>query len=182
MHARAVEDFEARLVELHHGELQDVGLGGAALAASFAASALYPPLVIPLFVGGIAVGALGIRAIWRHWDLVDRLADDRDAYTIPAVWEYAAREARMERRAYYAALIQSWTRTPQPWTAEITRELDELAHDLENEALELDPVAAVACRRLLTDPTVSPLFGGVSRAADLRSRIAQIRAGFRHGT
>ena len=34
MHARAVEDFEARLVELHHDELQDVGLGGAALAAS----------------------------------------------------------------------------------------------------------------------------------------------------
>ena len=85
----------------------------------------------------------------------------------------------MERRAYYAALIRSWARTPQAWTAEITDELDELAHDLEDEALELDPAAAVACRRLLTDPTVSPLFGEVHRAADLRSRIAQIRAGFR---
>ena len=179
MHARAVEDFDARLVELHHGELQDVGLGGAALAASLAATALCPPLVMPLFVGGIAMEVLGIRAIWRHWDLVDRLADDRDAYTIPAVSKYAAREARMERRAYYAALIRSWARTHRSWTAEVTDELDELAHDLENEALELDPVAAVACRRLLTDPTVSPLFGGVSRAADIRSRIARIRAGFR---
>ena len=98
-------------MELHHDELQDIGLGGAALAASLAATALCPPLVMPLFVGGIAVGALGIRAIWRHWDLVDRLADDRDAYTIPEVRDYAAREARIERRAYYAALVRSWART-----------------------------------------------------------------------
>ena len=182
MHARAVDDCAARLVELHHGELQDAALGGAALAASLAATALYPPLVMPLFVGGITMGALGIRALWRHWDLVDRLADDRDAYAIREVREYAAREARMERRAYYAALIQSWTRPPDCWIAEITDELDELAHELEDEALELDPVAAVACRRLFTDPAASPLFGEVSRAADLRSCIARIRAGFRPGT
>jgi hypothetical protein len=178
MHARAIDDFERKLVELHRDELQDAGLAGAALAASLAATALYPPLVMPLYIGGIAVGALAIRAIWRHWDLVDRLADNRDAYTIPAVRDYAAREARIERREYYAALIRCRARTPQPWTAEITDELDGLAHDLEDEALELDAVAAVACRRLLTDPTVSPLFDEVHGAGDLRSRIAQIRAGF----
>ena len=120
MHARAVEDFERRLGELHRDELQEFGLGGAALAASFAAATLCPPLVIPLFVGGIAVAGLGIRASWRHWDLLDQLADDRDAYTIPEVRDYAAREARIERRAYYAALIRSWTRIPQPWVAEVT--------------------------------------------------------------
>ena len=178
MYARAVEDFETELVKLHHDELQDVGLGGAALAASLAATALCPPLAMPLFVGGVAVGALGIRAFWRHWDLVDRLADDRDAYTILEVRDYAAREARIERRAYYAALVRSWTRTPQSWIAEITDELDELANDLEDEALELDPVAAVSCRRLLTEPTGSPLFREMHGAEDLRSRIAQIRAGF----
>jgi hypothetical protein len=178
MRARAVEDFERRLVELHHDELQEFGLSGGALAASLAATALCSQLVMPLFVGGIAVGALGIRTIWRHWDLVDRLADDRDAYTIPEVRDYAAREARIERRAYYAALIRSWTRTHQSWISEITDEIDELAHDLEDEALALDPVAAVACRRLLTEPAGSPLFREVHGAADLRSRIAQIRAGF----
>jgi hypothetical protein len=179
MHARAIEESETRLVELHHDELEHVGLGGAALAASLAATALCPPLVIPLFVGGMAMEALGIRAIWRHWDLVDRLADDCDAYTIVEVRDYAAREARIERRAYYAALIRSWTRTPESWIAEATDELDELAHDLDDEALELDPAAAIACRRLLTDPSVSPLFGERQDAEDLRSRIAQIRAGFR---
>ena len=179
MHARAVEDSETRLLELHHDEFQNVGLGGAALAAALAATALCPPLVMPLFVGGMTMEALGIRAIWRHWDLVDRLADDGDAYTIDEVRDYAAREARMERRAYYAALIRSWTRTPQSWIAEMTDELDELAHDLEDAALELDPVAAIACRRLLTDPTVSPLLGERHGADDLRSRIVQIRAGFR---
>ena len=179
MHARAVEDFERRLGELHRDELQEFGLGGAALAASFAAATLCPPLVIPLFVGGIAVAGLGIRASWRHWDLLDQLADDRDAYTIPTVRDYAAREARIERRAYYAALIRSWTRIPQPWVAEVTDELDDLAHDLEDEALDLDPAAAVACRRLLTEPTHSPLFGDAHGAEDAHLRIAQIRAGFR---
>jgi hypothetical protein len=179
MHARAVEDFERRLVELHRDEVQEFGLGGAALAASFAAATLCPPLVIPLFVGGIAVAGLGIRANWRHWDLLDRLADDRAAYTIPEVRDYAAREARIERRAYYAALIRSWTRIAQPWVAELTDELDDLAHDLEDEALDLDPVAAVACRRLLTEPTNSPLFGDGHGAEDAHLRIAQIRAGFR---
>ena len=179
MHARAVEDYETCLLELHHDELQNVGLGGAALAASLAATALCPPLVMPLFVGGMAMEALGIRAMWRHWDLVDRLADDCDAYTIVEVRDYAAREARMERRAYYAALIRSWTRTPPSCIAEMTDQLHELADDLEDEALDLGPVAAIACRRLLTDPTVSPLLGERHRAEDLRSRIAQIRAGFR---
>ena len=173
-----MESLERRLVELHHDELQECGLGGGALAASLAATVVCPPLVMPLFVGGIAAGALGIRAVWRRWDLVDRVADDRDAYAIPEVDDDAAREARIERRAYYAALVRSWAHTPQSWVAEVTDELDELARDLEDESLELEPGAAVACRRLLTEPGDNPLFRDVHGAPALRARIARIRAGF----
>ena len=67
-------------------------------------TAIYVPVVLPLFVGGLAVGMLGMRTFWQRWDIVDRLADERDAYVIPEVLSYAARDACMERRSNSAAL------------------------------------------------------------------------------
>jgi hypothetical protein len=37
-----------------------------------------------------------VRAVWRRWDLVDRLTGERDAYVISEVLAYASREATME--------------------------------------------------------------------------------------
>src|SRR5262245_4396969 len=92
MYARAIDEAHTRLAELRRDELQDTVLAGTALSASLAATSLYPPLALPLFVGGVTLGVLGVRAIWRRWDLLDRLADDRDAYVIRQVREYAARD------------------------------------------------------------------------------------------
>ena len=179
MHARAIDEAQARLFELHNDEIQDIALGGVALAASLASTALFPALAVPLFVGGVTMEILGIRALWRHWDLLDRLADDRDAYAIRQVREYAARDARMERRTRYGALVRSWAQTPTGWIAEMGDELEELARELEDTTLDLDPAAALACRRLLTEPTASPLFEEPDASRDLRSCICSIRAGFR---
>lgn len=179
MHARAIDEAQARLFELHNDEVQDIALGGVALSASLASTALFPPLAVPLFVGGVTMGVLGIRALWRHWDLLDRLADDRDAYAIRQVRDYAARDARMERRAYFAELARSWARTPDVTIAEVGDELEELARELEDATLDLDPAAALACRRFFTEPMASPLFDGVHPTDDLRSCITRIRAGFR---
>ena len=179
MHARAIDEAQARLFELHNDEVQDIALGGAALSASLASTALFPPLAVPLFVGGVTMGILGIRALWRHWDLLDRLADDRDAYAIRQVREYAARDARMGRRAHFAELARSWARAPDVTIAEVSDELEALARELEDATFDLDPAAALACRRLLTEPMASPLFDEVHRTDELRSCIARIRAGFR---
>ena len=182
MHARAIDEAQARLFELHNDEIQDIALGGVALAASLASTALFPALAVPLFVGGVTMEILGIRALWRHWDLLDRLADDRDAYAIRQVREYAARDTRMARRAHFAELARSRTRTPDGAIAEIAEiadELEALARELEDTTLELDPAAALACRRLLTEPTASPLFGDPVVSQDIRSCISRIRAGFR---
>ena len=97
MYARAIDEAEARLLELRHEERYQLGLSAVALAASLAMTAIYVPVVLPLFVGGLAVGALGMRTFWQRWDIVDRLADERDAYVIPEVLSYAARDACMER-------------------------------------------------------------------------------------
>jgi hypothetical protein len=186
MYARAIDEAEARLLELRHVERYQLGLSALALGASLAMTAIHVPVVVPLFVGGLAVGMLGMRTYWQRWDIVDRLADDRDAYVIPEVLSYAARDARMERRSNSAALVRSWLCTASfidnsSILAE-AEELEALAYELEDRELELDPACAVACRRFLTDGTVSPLFDDAPRREDIESWIVRIRGGFRPRT
>ena len=85
MSARAIDEAEARLLELHHEERYRLGLSAVALAASLAMTAIDVRVARPLFVGGLAVGVLGMRTFWQRWDIVDRIADERDAYVIPEV-------------------------------------------------------------------------------------------------
>jgi hypothetical protein len=182
MYARAVDDASARLHELHQEERQDLGLAALALGLALAAAHVHPALAMPLFVGGMAVGTLGVRALWRHWDLVDRLAGERDAYVIPDVLTYASRETRKERRHSFAALIRSIVKQPGP--AVVARvhaaaeDLEALASELEDEELALDPACAVACARLVSDPAQSPLLNPALPPEELRSRVRQIRSGF----
>jgi hypothetical protein len=175
VHARAVVEAETRLVDLRRDEWHQLGLSALALGASLAMTAAYELLVAPLFVGGMALWLLGIRSLWRRWDLVDRLADDRDAYVIPAVRTYAARDARMDRRRTNAASLRYWA--TQADLTEVVGELEQLTRDLENADLELSPACAIVCRRHLTDPTVSPLLNG-GLADDLHETIVEIERGF----
>lgn len=180
MYARAVDEAGARLRELRREEWEELGLGALALALALVATQLYPPLAVPLFVGGVAVGAFGLRAVWRHWDLLDGLVDQRDAYVIPEVLAYASREATMDRRRCFAAVIRT---TVQPRRAldrgsdALVEELDALAAELDDETLELDPACAVACMRLLSAPE-SPLFDPAASPLDLRASVRRIRNGF----
>jgi hypothetical protein len=182
MYARAVDDAAARIRALRQEELGDLGLAALALALACAATQVRPALAVPLFLGGLAVAALGIRALWRRWDLVERLAGERDAHVIPEVKTYASREATIERRHNFAALIRSYL--PQPGLPVVQRiaaaadELEALAAELDDAALELDPALAVACMRLLSDVAESPLLNSALPPEELRSRVRQIRSGF----
>jgi hypothetical protein len=184
MNAREVDEASARLRELRHVEWEDLGLASLAFALALAATQLRPALAVPLFLGGLAVGALGIRAMWRHWDLVDRLAGEREAYAISDVLEYASRAATMESRASYAAVIRSWASWPGPGSqaeAELEaalEELEELASELDDEELALDPAHAVACKRLVSDFDLSPLLNPAFPPEELRTQIRRIRGGF----
>lgn len=182
MYARAIDDATARLRTLRSEGWEDLGLAALALVLAVAATQVRPVLAMPLFVGGLAVGALGVRAVWRRWDLIERLAVESDAHVISEVREYASQQATMERRRSFAALIRS--RVPQsgiadgtPLTA-VADELEALASELDDDALVLDPVSAVSCARLLSDLDESPLLNPALPAVDLRARIRRIRAGF----
>lgn len=182
MYARTVEDASARLHELRQQEIQDLVLAGVALGSAVAATQLLPTLALPLFIGGLTIGGLAVRALWRRWDLVDRLAGEPDAYAISEVHEYALRETTMERRRTFATLVRNILEEPgsacRPTGTDEADELEGLAADLEDEELELDPACAVACLRLLSDPTESPLFNPALPRGSLRSRVRRIRAGF----
>jgi hypothetical protein len=180
MYARAVDDAAARLRELRQEEWGDFGLAAFALGLAVVGSQARPELAMPLFLAGLTVAALGVRALWREWDLLDRLAGERYAYVIPQVLAYAAREATTERRLSFAAQIRA--RLQQPADAfdargvSVREELEALATELEDRELSLDPACAVACMRLLTDAE-SPFFAPEA-VEDLRSQVRQVRAGF----
>jgi hypothetical protein len=181
MYARAVDEAAERLRELRQDEWANLALGTLALALAVAATQVRPALAVPLFLGGIAVGAAGVRALWRRWALVDRLVGDADAYEIAEVLAYASREATMERRRGFAAMIRASLDHPEPSERlrSVADELDRLAAELEDGELVLDPASAVACMRLLSDVAHSPFLNETLAPQDLRARVRRIRSGFR---
>lgn len=182
MYARAVDQADARLRELRQEERGELALAAAALAASIVSTELLPELTAPLFIGGLVVGLLGVRTLWRRWDLLERLSGERDAHVISEVRAVAAREATMERRQCFAALIRGRVREAKLLSnarvLAVADELEALASELEDHDLALEATAAVACARLLSDVAGSPLLNHALPADDLRSRVRQIRSGF----
>ena len=69
MYARAVDDAGSRLRDLRREEWSDLALATVAVAAALAATHVRPGIAIPLFLGGLFVGARGLVAAWRRWDL-----------------------------------------------------------------------------------------------------------------
>jgi hypothetical protein len=180
MYARAVEEAAARLHELRREEWEQFGVAAAAMALALAAAQRHHSLAMPLFLGGLVVAGLGMRALWRRWDLVDRLSGEPDAHAIAEVLDYASREATPERRRGSAALIRRTLRERSPYDPRIALVEDELAalaRELEDTSLTLDPACAVACRRLLTNPGESTLFDSAVATEDLLASIRRIRLG-----
>ena len=182
MYARAVDEAGERLRILRREECGDFALAAFALASAVAVTQVHQELAMPLFLGGLGVAVLGVRAALLRWELVERLAGDRDAHAIPEVLTYASRGGTMQRRRTFAALLRR--ELPQPGRVADARldvvaaELEALVCELEDDALALDPVAAVSCRRLVSDISQSPLLNSALPAEELRSRIRQIRSGF----
>jgi hypothetical protein len=181
MYARAVDDAAARLHELHHEEREDLALGFLAVCVAVAAAEIAPSLAIPLFLGGLVVGARGLRALWRRWDMVDRLAAESDAYAIAEVLAYASRYATMESRRGFARSIRNVlcpSSYYEPAPVAVARSLEALAIELDDDRLTLDPDCAVACMRLLSDlPERRALY--TVAWDDVRARVRHVRAGLR---
>ena len=183
MYARAIDQAEDRLRELRQEARGELALAGATLAAAVLAAEVFPTLALPLFLGGLYVGVRGVRAMWSRWDLVERLSGDCDAHAIFEVRAFATRETTMDRRRSFAALLrlglnEARVRVDARVLA-VADELEALVFELEDDELALEPASAVACMRLLSDVEQSPLLNRTLPPEDLRSRVRQIRAGFK---
>ena len=182
MYAWEVDRATIELRGLRQEEWVNAALAALAFGFALGASGLAPSLAVPLLVGGLASTFLAVRAFWRRWDLLDRLALDRDAYRIREVRLVADRSATMETRHVLAASIRRLLEHPgYPCAARVRADaegLEALARELDDPALSLDPACAVACKQLLTEATVSPLFNEALPADDAGARVRQIRAGF----
>lgn len=184
MYARQVEEQSTELHELKHDELELTGLTVLCFGLALAAHGR-PTLALPLLAAGLAGAALAVRAFWRRWDLVDRLLMEREAYEIDEVRTRAEQIALLETRRALAISIR-WRlehatafTDPDGRLLRIAPEIAALADDLADETLELDPLRAVECERLLTDGLTSPLVDPTASVADLYAWICRIRAGFR---
>jgi hypothetical protein len=183
MYARQVEEQSTELVALRRDELELIGLTALSFGLALAAHGR-PAIALPLLAAGLGGAFLAMRAFWRRWDLVDRLLLEREAYLIDEVGRRARHCAELENRRSLAASIR-WRlenatalRDASGRLHRLGPELAELASELEDESLELDPLRAVECERLLTDGTASPLVDGVTPVEDVLARILRIRAGF----
>jgi hypothetical protein len=180
MVARAVEDAGRRLQDLRREEWEDAAVAGAAFGLAVAAASLRPALALPLFFGGLVLAGRAVLAGWRRWDLLERLLVERDAYSIPEVRVRAAQEATMANRRLLSRAIRA--RLELAENPRITANADQLAalaEELADPQLELDPASAASCSRLLSDEVTSPLVNSGLPAEEVRSRLVQIRSGFR---
>lgn len=182
MYARDVDDAAARLRDLRLAEWEDLILSALALGSAIVATQVWRELAVPLFLGGFVIGALGVRAVWRRWDIIDRLAGERDAYVIPEIFAYARRGATIERRRSYASIIRGIAPAPgnpnEARLAAVATDLETLACELEDEDLELDPASARDCFGLLTEVKGNALYDPEASVDELRLRIRHIRTGF----
>jgi hypothetical protein len=181
--ARAVEEAGDRLRRLRQDERSDLALAGVAMGLAIAASTLHPPLAVPFLIGAFVLTGLGIRALVLRTELFDDLLLDRDAYALTEIRRRAVRAASItSRRECALALRRRLQPVPgypvRPRVVAFADKLTELADELEDETLTLEPWCAVRCEQLVTSVPDSPLLNDALPVEDLLARINQIRAGF----
>jgi hypothetical protein len=177
-----IDGSRRELHELRVAEWADFGLAGVAMALSIAATEVAPAFSLPFFLGGVAVLVMAVRTVYRRWDLCESLLLDPDAYDIAEIQARAEQLASLAERRRLAHSIRALLSNPVPARRKsvelVAAELSELAVELDDEELVLEPICAVRCRRLLTDGAVSALLNPALPADGLRIAVARIRAGF----
>jgi hypothetical protein len=181
-HALSSEDARRELHELRVEELSDFFLAGVAMALSLTATRVAPAFAVPLFLGGLVVLVLAVRAACRRWELSERLLLDPDAYEIDEIRARAEQLASLQERRRLAWSIRALLAEPGPYRGPtvqpVADQLAELANELDDEQLALDPIYAVRCRHLVNDVETSALLNPALPSDGLRVTIARIRSGF----
>ena len=177
MTAHEVDDAARRVRELTSTTVEDSALAVLAFGLALAATWYRPTLAVPLAIGALAMTALAGRALVIRFLLVDELAEQREAYGIPAVQHFGRRAASVEHRREVARTIRGVLAAPVGRRMEpARRDLERLAAALEDRSTDWDPSAVVALEHWLSDPKES-FRDPAASAIELRSRVRSILAG-----
>ena len=160
-------------------------LGAAAGVTALPALVLSPSAALALVAGGVFECAVALEAVHARRQLIARLALQPAAYELPEVAAYGTRAAEPSQRARLAAWIFeiiAEARSPHSLYLGdrvdlVAQDLRALAHELVSPVRSVAPESAVACRRLLTRMTESPLYNPGLPLEDLHLALHSIRAG-----
>jgi membrane glycosyltransferase len=182
---RDLEHAAEELRRRRRWSVSAVVLGAAAGAVALPALALSTPVALALAAGGVFECVVALEAVYARRQLIARLALHPAAYKLPEVAAYGTRAAELPQRARLAAWIfeiVAEARSPQSLYLGdrvdlVAQDLQALAHELVSPARSVAPESAVACRRLLTRMTESPLYNPGLPLEDLHLALHRIRAG-----
>jgi hypothetical protein len=185
MYERALEQAADDLGRRRRRAIHTGVLGVAAASAALATVWFSIPLAAALAAGAFLEALLAAAALDARRQLVARLALQPAAYALPEVAAFGARAARPPQRARLAAwLAEVVAEAGTPFSlclgdrvALVAHELEALACELVSPARSMEPASAVACRRLLTHMTESPLYNPGIPVGDLHAALHRIRAG-----
>jgi hypothetical protein len=185
VYERALEQAAHDLARRRHRAVHAGVLGFAAAWASLAAVWFSIPLAAALGAGALLEALLAAAALDARRQLIARLALQPAAYVLPEVAAYGARAAQPPQRARLAAwLAELVAEAGTPFSlclgdrvALVAHELEALARELVSPARSVEPVSAVACRRLLTHLAESPLYNPGVPVGELHAALHRIRAG-----
>jgi hypothetical protein len=165
-------DAERQLSDLSEQRTQRLVGAVALLGLAVAAAVFLPQLWIVLTAGAVAALITAAWAISRRQALLSALVQVREAYRVEAVSKAGLRFATPARRSRLAVGLRSIVRAAEgreghpAYTAAAIEErvlrrkerLLAVAAALEGRAEELHPAGVAIVHRMLTRPSVSPLF------------------------
>jgi hypothetical protein len=185
MHARDVEQAASDLARRKRRAVEAAVLGALSAALALAVAFLSLPLTVAFGTGALVELIVAAGAVFLRRSQIARLALDPAAYAIAEVEAYGRKLTRPPERARLAAWLEeiraeanlpgSLYLADRVWR--VAHELEALARELVSPAVAFEPVAAVACRRLLTHAVESPLYNPRVPADELELALRRIRAG-----
>lgn len=183
MNARELEQAQYDLDVRRQRAIQAAALACAAAVTALGLLWLSERLSIALAAGAAALAVVAAAVFLARREQIARLALEPAAYAIPDVGRHGHEcECERERLAAWLAEIVADARRPgniylSERVASFADDLDTLAHELASPAAKVQPVSAVACRRLLTHAVESPLYNPRVPPDELWIALRRIRNG-----
>jgi hypothetical protein len=187
MTARELDRAASQLEHMRHQRRARLLMSVAAAALAAAAFVVSNTVAISLICGLACLLMLALVDTIKRRELIERLALNRSAYSVPEVRRYGHRLVVLSgRRRVAAALERVLTNAGAPGSYYLADRVHACRHEISAlvEALRApdtraEPTSIALCWRLLKSAADSPLYNWRLPAEDLRLAFRRVQAGIR---